>query len=214
MFGITDFWTYLAGVLFVVLIPGPNSLYIIALAAQHGARSAYRAAYGIFLGDTILMGLTVAGAASLLRTTPQLFVAFKLVGAIYLSWMGVKLLYTTVCKLRQPEAAPPKEVPIQSHKPFTKALLISLLNPKAIFFFLSFFIQFVDPTYQYPILSFTLLGLVLQTFSMVYLSILIFSGVRLATLFRRGRWLAASANSAAGALFISFGIKLASTSIS
>lgn len=214
MFGITDFWTYLAGALFVVLIPGPNSLYVIALAAQHGARSAYRAAYGIFLGDTILMSLTVAGAASLLRTTPQLFVAFKLVGAIYLSWMGVKLLYTTVCKLRQPEAAPLKEVPIQSHKPFTKALLISLLNPKAIFFFLSFFIQFVDPTYQYPILSFTLLGLVLQTFSMIYLSILIFSGVRLATLFRRGRWLAASANSAAGALFIGFGIKLASTSIS
>lgn len=214
MFGITDFWTYLAGALFVVLIPGPNSLYVIALAAQHGARSAYRAAYGIFLGDTILMSLTVAGAASLLRTTPQVFVAFKLVGAFYLSWIGVKLLYTTVCKLRQPETALPKEVPIQSHKPFTKSLLISLLNPKAIFFFLSFFIQFVDPTYQYPILSFTLLGLALQTFSMIYLSILIFSGVRLATLFRRGRWLAASANSAAGALFIGFGIKLASTSIS
>lgn len=150
MFGITDFWTYLAGALFVVLIPGPNSLYVLALAAQRGVRPAYRAAFGIFLGDTILMSLTVAGVASLLRATPQLFLAFKLVGAIYLSWIGGKLLYATVLKLRQPEAAPPKEASTQSHRPFTKALMISLLNPKAIFSFSRFLFNLLTPAIRTP----------------------------------------------------------------
>ena len=98
--------------------------------------------------------------------------------------------------------------------PFRKALLLSLSNPKAILFFISFFIQFVDPGYAYPGLSFLVLGTILEIISALYLSFLIFSGVRLAAWFRRRQRLAAGASSGVGALFVGFGVKLASATLS
>jgi leucine efflux protein len=85
---------------------------------------------------------------------------------------------------------------------------VSLFNPKAILFFVAFFVQFVDPGYAYPALSFVVLGAFAQLASFLYLSALIFGGTRLATAFRRRRRLAAGATSAAGALFLGFALKL------
>jgi leucine efflux protein len=93
-------------------------------------------------------------------------------------------------------------------RPYRRALLASLLNPKAILFFVSFFVQFVDPAYPYPALSFLALGLWVQLFSITYLSILIFTGVRLAAAFRRRKRLQAGASAAAGTAFLGFAAKL------
>lgn len=65
--------------------------------------------------------------------------------------------------------------------PYKTALSISLLNPKAILFFLSFFVQFVEPDYAYPALSFLILAVILQIISFSYLTALIFSGIKLST---------------------------------
>jgi len=92
-------------------------------------------------------------------------------------------------------------------------LLISLMNPKAILFFVSFFIQFVSPDYPHPGLSFLILGVIVQLASAAYLSVLIFGGTRLAAIFRRRRRLSATATGGVGALFIGFGIKLADTGL-
>jgi leucine efflux protein len=93
-------------------------------------------------------------------------------------------------------------------RPFRRALVISLFNPKAILFFVAFFVQFVDPDYAYPALSFVVLGTLAQIASFLYLSALIFSGTKLAAAFRRRKRLAAGATSAAGALFLGFAVKL------
>ena len=98
--------------------------------------------------------------------------------------------------------------------PFRRALLVSLLNPKAILFFVSFFIQFVDPSYGAPALSFLILGAICQFFSITYLSVLIFGGTFLAAQFRRRRRLSAGMTSTVGALFLGFGAKLATASLS
>ena len=98
-------------------------------------------------------------------------------------------------------------------RPFRTALLISLMNPKAILFFISFFIQFVDPAYAYPALSFAILGVVVQICSALYLSALIFGGAHLAAQFRRRRRLSAAATGGVGAMFIGFGVKLANTTL-
>lgn len=100
------------------------------------------------------------------------------------------------------------------HQLFRKALLLSLSNPKAILFFISFFIQFVDPGYAYPGLSFLVLAVILELVSALYLSFLIFTGVRLAAWFRRRQRLAAGATSGVGALFVGFGVKLATATLS
>jgi leucine efflux protein len=79
---------------------------------------------------------------------------------------------------------------------------------------ISFFIQFLDPTYAYPAVSFLVLAVILQICSALYLSALIFGGTYLAAQFRRRRRLASGLTAGVGALFIGFGIRLATASLS
>lgn len=218
-YGITDLTTFILGTIFIVLLPGPNSLYVMALASRHGVAAGYRGAAGIFAGDTVLMLLSTAGAASLLRSTPLAFMLVKYLGAAYLAWLGIGLVraawrqWTT--RPAQAGTARPTDTKLERNagRPFRTAFLISLMNPKAILFFVSFFIQFVDPDYAYPALSFLLLGLIVQACSALYLSALIFGGVRLAERFGRHQRLAAGGMGAMGTLFIGFALRLASASL-
>jgi leucine efflux protein len=223
-FGITDIWTYVIGAFLIILLPGPNSLYVLALSAQRGVRQGYRAAAGVFVGDAVLMALAAAGAASLLRSNPVLFSIVKYAGAAYLAWIGFQMLRGAWQAWRaRPEgelgqvaatAVMESDRPgSKAVRPFRKALTISLLNPKAILFFVSFFIQFVDPGYAAPALSFLILGAIIQVFSVLYLSALIFGGSFLAAQFRTRRRLSAGLTSGVGALFLGFGAKLATASL-
>ncbi|MEH1125470.1 leucine efflux protein LeuE [Micromonospora sp. CPCC 206061] len=206
MLGITDIWTYVLGTVAIVLLPGPNSLFVLATAARLGVRAGYRAAAGVFLGDSVLMVLSAAGVASLLNAYPPLFLAIKYAGAAYLGYVGLTMV-RSAWRRRSAVAAPPSE-PV-TPRPFRRSLVISLLNPKAILFFVSFFIQFVEPGYPHPAVSFLVLGLIVQVCSVLYLTLLIFTGTRLASQFRRRQRLAKTATTAIGALFVTFSLKLA-----
>lgn len=213
-YGVTDPLTFLLGTLFIVLLPGPNSLYVMSVASRYGIGAGYRGACGIFVGDTVLMLLSATGMASLLHTTPALFMVVKYAGAAYLVWLGIGLLRAGYTGWRERVTeAPPAARPVDASRPFRTALVISLLNPKAILFFVSFFVQFVDPGYAWPALTFLILGVIVQVCSAAYLSMLIFGGVRLAELFRRRRRLAAAATGSVGGLFIGFGAKLANATL-
>ncbi|MFI0791087.1 MULTISPECIES: leucine efflux protein LeuE [Micromonospora] len=216
--GITDIWTYLLGTVAIVLLPGPNSLFVLSTAAKRGVRTGYRAAAGVFVGDSVLMVLSAAGVASLLQAYPPLFLVVKYVGAAYLGWVGLAMLRGAVRRWRdRNDPAAPRLIdaaePAELRSPFRRALVISLLNPKAILFFISFFIQFVDPGYAWPALSFLLLGLIAQAASVLYLTMLIFAGTYLAAQFRQRRRLAAGATTGVAALFLGFSIKLATASV-
>ena len=91
---------------------------------------------------------------------------------------------------------------------FKRALLLSLTNPKAILFFLSFFVQFVDPAYPHPSLSFAVLAIILQLISFSYLNLLILAGQRLAAAFMARRQLALVGTAAVGLLFIGFAVRM------
>ncbi|WP_329425287.1 leucine efflux protein LeuE [Streptosporangium sp. NBC_01495] len=216
-FGITDIWTYVAGAFFIILLPGPNSLYVLSTAAQRGVRQGYRGAMGVFVGDTVLMVLAAAGVASLLRSTPILFNVVKYAGAAYLAWIGFQMLRSAWRSWRSPDAgsgtAATSDRERAAESPFRKALIVSLMNPKAILFFISFFIQFVDPAYGTPALSFLILGAICQLFSALYLSVLIFGGTFLADRFRARRGLSAGLRTGVGALFIGFGARLATATL-
>jgi leucine efflux protein len=212
-YGITDLTTYIVGTIVIILLPGPNSMYVLTVAARRGIRAGYQGAFGVFLGDTVLMVLAATGVASILQTMPAVFNVIKYAGAIYLVWLGMNLLRGGFVKLTERPDAEPVEVAVDASHPFKTALTISLLNPKAIFFFISFFIQFVDPAYAYPVLSFAILGFIVQVFSALYLSALIFGGAHLADHFRRRRILSATATAGVGTLFVAFGAKLASASM-
>ncbi|GAA3834120.1 leucine efflux protein LeuE [Sphaerisporangium flaviroseum] len=214
-FGITNIWAYVIGAFLIILLPGPNSLYVLSIGAQRGVRTGYRAAAGVFVGDTVLMVLSAAGVASLLQSTPLLFNVVKYAGAGYLAWIGIGMIRSAWSSWRGKKDGPaerPGET-VDLADPFRKALTISLLNPKAILFFISFFVQFVDPHYGAPVISFLILGAICQLFSVLYLTTLIFGGVYLASQFRRRKRLTAGLTSGVGALFLGFGAKLATSSL-
>ncbi|MBM3347561.1 MAG: leucine efflux protein LeuE [Betaproteobacteria bacterium] len=227
MYGITDLATFVVGTIFIVLLPGPNSLYVMTLASRLGVAAGYRGACGIFVGDSILMLLSATGVASLLHASPAVFVVIKYAGAAYLAWIGVGLIRAAVAMWRGKASNAPAPVLSQAadaagvaggasrppERAFRTALIISLMNPKAILFFISFFIQFVDPGYDHPGLSFAILGLIVQVCSALYLSVLIYGGARLAAQFRRRRRLSAGATGGVGAMFIGFGVKLANATL-
>ncbi|MBK6388780.1 MAG: leucine efflux protein LeuE [Rhodoferax sp.] len=218
-YGVTDLWTYVIGAVGIILLPGPNSLFVLSVATVRGVKAGYQGALGVFVGDTILLLLTALGAAGLLRTYPALFMMVKYAGAAYLTWVGLNLIRAALQKWRSHTAA---DVAMEAdvtqatahlQQPFKRAVVISLLNPKAILFLLSFFIQFIDPAYETPAVPFLILSAIIMVFSALYLSALIFAGARLAQGFSRRKRLSAGLSSAVGGLFVWFGAKLATASL-
>lgn len=253
MFGITNIWAYLLGTVAIILLPGPNSMYVLSTAARLGVRSGYAGAAGVFIGDAVLMTLSAAGVASLLRGQPALFTIVKYAGAAYLCWIGFGMLRrawrgrrsaskagpaggqqpasatgpagdasraadaSRAGDARPADAAGPATAAApaaRARSPFRRSLVVSLLNPKAILFFISFFIQFVQPGYPRPWLSFLVLGTIVELISAAYLTTLIFTGSYLAAWFRTRRGLSRALATGIGAVFVGFAVKLATASLS
>jgi leucine efflux protein len=203
----------LLGTVIIVLLPGPNSLYVATVAARQGPARAWRAAFGIFTGDTVLILATAAGAASLIHLFPLAFEGFKIVGALYLGWIGFELLRSgwRQRRLDRPEGLRASAARAKLHQdPFLRALGLSLTNPKAILFFLAFFTQFVSPSAESVALAYFVLGVVVQIVSLSYLWMLIVAGHRLATQFEEHpRW-AGAGLALVGLFFIGFALRLMS----
>jgi leucine efflux protein len=214
MLGVTDLWTYVIGTIAIILLPGPNSLFVLSTAAQHGVRAGYKAASGVFLGDAILMFASAAGIASLLKAYPPVFYGVKYAGGAYLAYLGIKMIVGVFRRRRTAGAEAAPAAPVDGVRPFRRAFTIStFMNPKATLFFISFFVQFVDPGYAHPALSFLVLAVILQICSALYLTLLIFGGSYLADTFRRRKALARTGTAAVGAIFIGFGLKLATATL-
>lgn len=219
MFGTVDLRTYVVATVLIILLPGPNSLYVLSVASRRGRRDGFAAAAAVFCGDSVLMIASAAGLASVFAASPILYNAVRWAGVLYLTYLASTLIYggwKTWREAKRADApdqgdAKPATVAtaVRTERPFVRALIASLLNPKAILFFVAFFVQFVDPTYEYPVLSYLVLFVILQTCSMVYLSTLIFAGDRFARIFRTRRGLAAAGNGLVGAVMIGFAAKLA-----
>ena len=215
MLGIPDYGTFFVAALLIVLLPGPNSMFVLSEAARLGVRRGWAAAAGVFVGDSVLMGLTFLGAASLLQGHPVVFGVVKYLGAAYLAWIGLRLVRAGLAALRRPapEQAPPAPAPTRRGSSFTTALVLSLLNPKAILFFVAFFVQFLRPDSARPLGDFLVLAATLLVLSMAYLGALIVAGTALARGFRRHRRTAGGLTGLVGTVFVGFGAKLAATSL-
>jgi leucine efflux protein len=223
--GIHSFWEFLIGTIIIVLLPGPNSLYVITAAARHGHAGGWLAAWGIFTGDTILMVATASGAASLMVLFPTAFLAVKAVGAVYLGWIGLQLMREALSRWRGSveldEDVVLAETEGDAHQilatsnpamdpphPYWRALTLSLTNPKAILFFLAFFTQFVRSDAPSVVLAYFSLGVVVQICSLLYLWMLIVAGVGLRRQFEdHPRW-AATGMGIVGVFFLGFAVKM------
>lgn len=218
MFGITDLTTYLIGVVAIILLPGPNSLFCLTTSAKQGVKAGYQVMLGILVGDSILMLATVFGAGTLLKLYPALFHGIKIIGGLYLAYLGVNLVKAGILTWKNrhnPQKTTSENTPPPTAKThyFSRALMLSLTNPKAILFFLSFFIPFVNPNYENPLLSFLILAIILQVVSFIYLNVLIFAGSHLTRQFASRHGVASVSLVAVGVMFMGFAVKLWTASL-
>lgn len=195
-------WTgFLIASIAVVLAPGPGSLFVARTALVSGAPVGYRAMLGIMVGDACLIVLSAVGVSVLFRTYPSVFHLFRLAGAAYLFFLGMRLLAK-----KQPGEP---TVVVGYGRSFTQAVSITLLNPKAILFFMAFFPLFLRSPESAQALSYTVMALAFQCISAAYLT----------TLIHASSWAAAALNSntvtrtvlekLCGYAFIGFGLKVA-----
>ncbi|WP_159880959.1 LysE family translocator, partial [Raoultella sp. 18111] len=134
---IADYGAFVAAILLFLAIPGPGNLALVTSTGKGGVRAGLAATLGVIAGDQVLLWMAVAGVAALLAAMPAVFHAVQWLGAAYLAWMGLRML------LARPGSSP--VIAIQPRHYFRQAALITLLNPKAIVFYMAFFPLFVDP---------------------------------------------------------------------
>lgn len=191
------------------LTPGPDVLYIVSNALKSGARAGIVAALGIVSGCFVHVFAAAVGVSALLTTSAAAFTALKWVGAAYLLWMGVRMLFSQSAPLVIPTEAAAPEVDLW--RVFRRGFLTNVLNPKVALFFLAFVPQFIAPDATNKALVFLLLGLIFNLNSLPinfgYAWLAAWFARRVNVVQRGMRWL----DRAAGALFIGFGLKLAMT---
>lgn len=167
--GIQDLWTFLAAVLVFLALPGPGTFTLLTATGRGGIRGGYTALAGLLVGDQILMWLALAGVAALLKANPTVFHAVQYLGAVYLLWVGISLLRTP----RVAGTGPAGTVRLTPGHYFRQAILVSLLNPKAILFYMAFLPLFIDPRQHQGVATFAALAGIIFVVSIAYCSLLI-----------------------------------------
>lgn len=199
--GVTDVWQLiLAGFVFLVL-PGPGTFCLLSCSAKHHLRGGFAALLGIMCADIVLMFLAGIGVAALLHANPVLFKGLQYVGAAYLAYLGVRLL------MAKSEAGN-TVVPFSHVADYRRGFLVTLINPKAIVFYMAFFPLFIDPLTQQGSVTFLAMGCVLTVCTLLYGSFLVLVGNAAAKKMAHNRRICSLASRAAGVFLIGFGIKL------
>ena len=201
MFGIADYASFVAAIVIFLMIPGPGNLALITSTSKGGVRGGLAATFGVIAGDQVLMWLAVAGVAALLSAYPPAFRAVQWLGAGYLAWLGWRLL-----------RARPGDAPVLNIKPhhyFNQAMLITLLNPKAIVFYMAFFPLFVDPAKHQGLTTFGMMAATIAALTFAYGLIVVLLTHRLAERLRASPKISSRLQKLAGLFLIGFGVKLA-----
>lgn len=200
MFGIADYGAFVVAIIVFLLIPGPGNLALITSTGKGGIKGGLAATLGVILGDQVLMWLAVAGVAALLTAYPTAFHAVQWLGAIYLAWLGGKML------LAKPGAAP--ILHIRPRHYLRQALTITLLNPKAIVFYMAFFPLFVDPARHQGLTTFAFMAVTIAALTFAYGLTVVLLTHFLAARVRANPIIARVLEKVAGLFLIGFGAKL------
>jgi threonine/homoserine/homoserine lactone efflux protein len=201
MFGVADYGAFVVAIIVFLAIPGPGNLALITSTGKGGIRGGLAATLGIIAGDQVLMWAAVAGVAALLVAYPSAFHAVQWLGAAYLAWLGAKML------LAKPGSKP--VLNMAPHHFFRQTALITLLNPKAIVFYMAFFPLFVDPSRHQGMLTFGVMAATIATLTFLYGLGAVLLTHFLAERMRANPVIGTVLEKLAGMFLIGFGIKLA-----
>lgn len=201
MLGVTDYGYFVVTVIVFLLIPGPGNLALITSTSKGRIPGGLAATFGVILGDQVLMWSAVAGVAALLAAYPDAFHAVQWMGAAYLAWLGAQML------LAKPGAAPVLNIKPRHY--LRQALMITLLNPKAILFYMAFFPLFVDKSQQQGLTTYAFMAATIAVLTFLYGLTAVLLTHFLAERVRANPLIGRVLQKVAGVFLIGFGIKLA-----
>ena len=203
MLAIADYPSFVAAIVVFLMIPGPGNLALITSTGKGGVLGGMAATLGLIAGDQVLMWLAVAGVAALLSAYPPAFHAVQWLGAAYLAWLGLRMI------LAKPGDQPVLQMKAKHY--FRQSLVITLLNPKAIVFYMAFFPLFVDPARHQGLLTFGAMAATIAALTFLYGLIVVLLTHYLAERLRANPKISGGLQKLAGVFLIGFGVKLALT---
>ncbi len=141
----------------LIVIPGPSVLFVIGRSIALGRRAGVLSVLGNALGTVPAILLTAFGVGAIVAASETAFTIIKIVGAIYLAWLGIQAI-----RHRHAHVAGPATEPSSSWKLLRQGFIVGLTNPKTIAFFVAVLPQFVDPDTGPVWLQLLLLGLIFE----------------------------------------------------
>ena len=158
MTGVHDLWLFVFAALLLNVTPGPDMALIVARSTRYGTRAGVVAALGVMVGSFIHIIAAAVGISAMIVASATAFAVLKWVGALYLIYMGVCMLFPSL----QPRPRMVARETAQDVSPgqiFTQGFFTNVLNPKVAMFFLAFLPQFVDSASPSKVAAFVVLGL-------------------------------------------------------
>jgi RhtB (resistance to homoserine/threonine) family protein len=211
MFGIVHFAFFVAAVFLLNVTPGPDTAYIVGRSVAQGRGAGLMSALGISAGCCVHSLACAFGLTALLAASAAAFTIIKFVGALYLVYLGVRLIFAKPEKAEAVGQARASGGPKSLKQLFLQGFWTNVLNPKVVLFFVSFFPQFVATDSDHKALAFLSLGVVFVLMSTVWNSFVAWIAgsvtQRLGGKPMVKRWL----DRGVGSAFVGLGIKLATT---
>lgn len=155
MFEWTRFFLFLTAAVLLAVAPGPGMLYVLARSLAGGKREGVLSAFGTFLGGMVHVFAAALGISIVLAKSATAFAAVKYVGAAYLCFLGVRMIFDA---RRDKSDIAPAELALPARNPLWQGVATEVLNPKTALFFLSFIPQFVNHAGGHVFLQFVALG--------------------------------------------------------
>jgi threonine/homoserine/homoserine lactone efflux protein len=207
MLGIHDLWLFVLSGLLLNITPGPDTLYIVGRSSTQGLSAGCVAALGIGTGIMVHISAAALGLSAILATSATAFTAVKILGALYLLYVGVGLIRSAGVTHPEAVARDSRKVPLRVV--FLQGFLTNVLNPKVALFFLAFLPQFVDSGASSKPLAFLLLGVIFNVNGTIWNLIVAASAARISSRLGSGASFKKWFNRCAGGLFILVGLRLA-----
>ena len=209
MLGIHAYPVFVLTGILLNLTPGQDTMFIIGRSLANGTRAGVAAALGICVGSIGHTLLAALGLSAILAASPLAFTLVKLAGAIYLVYLGARLLLTKHPHREARLPGPPARAAVRSA--FTQGILTNLLNPKVALFFLALLPQFIDPASARKTLAFVALGATFVTTGLIWCLVLAAAAGRLQAFFGRNPSAGVLLDRLVGTLFLALGARLAWT---
>lgn len=209
MFGTHDLLLFIVAGWLLNITPGPDTALIVARATQLGLRGGVVAVAGVACGIMLHVTAAALGVSALIAASAEAFAVLKFCGAAYLVYIGARMMLTRQPRNGADAAAALKAPPLPFAAVFRQGFVTNALNPKVALFFVAFLPQFVDADAPSKALALFFLGVVFNVNGSLWNLIVAVVTARAARAVRGARSFQRWINSAIGALFIAFGIRLA-----